>query len=146
MPVYFHSEETRFQLKDQKMYRQWIEDVVKHNTKSIGNLNVIFATNDYLLKINKQYLNHNYYTDVITFNYNDRDIVSGDIFISIEQVEINSKELNVSYMNELCRVMIHGVFHLLGFGDDNSEEIEKMRMMETATLNRLKEYNDGKGV
>ncbi len=146
MPVYFHSEKTCFQLKDKKRYRQWIEDVVGNSFKSVGNINIIFTSNDHLLKINKQYLNHNYYTDVVTFNYNENDIISGDVFISIDQVEINSKELDIMYMNELSRVMIHGVLHLLGFGDDNSKEIKTMRMMENAYLKWLKEYGDGKEV
>lgn len=146
MPVYFHSEETRFLLRNKKLYRKWIEDVVNHYSKSIGNLNFIFTTNDYILKINKQYLNHKYYTDVITFSYNDRDVVSGDIYVSVDQVKLNSLEHHVSYMNEMSRVMIHGVLHLLGYSDDNHKEIQQMRKIETALLNRLKEYIDGNGI
>ncbi|MEX0982281.1 MAG: rRNA maturation RNase YbeY [Bacteroidales bacterium] len=146
MPVYFHSEKTGFLLKNKKLYRQWIDEVVNDYSKSIGNLNFIFTTNDYLLEINKQFLNHNHFTDVITFSYNDKDIVSGDIFVSIDQVKLNSIEHKESFINELSRIMIHGVLHLLGFNDDSREEMKKMRMMETASLNRLKEYIDEKRV
>ena len=146
MPVYFYSEETKFKLTNRNIYRYWIEDFVKEKEKSIGELSFIFTTNEYLLEINKQYLNHNYFTDVITFNYNELDIISGDIYISVDQVKINSDELNVKFVHELCRVMIHGVLHLLGWKDDNSEEMKIMRIMENRALKRLKEYESGKGV
>ena len=146
MPVYFHSEETRFYLTNRKIYRHWVENFIKSKSKSLGELNFIFTNNDYLLKINRQYLNHNYYTDVITFDYNELELISGDIFISVDQVRENCRDMNVSFTNELCRVMIHGVLHLLGYRDGNSEERSKMRMLENEALKILKGYESGNGV
>lgn len=84
--------------------------------------------------MNREYLNHNYYTDVITFDYTDSRKVSGDVFISVDQVRNNSGEFGVSFSDELRRVMIHGVLHLLGFGDGSSEEKRRMREMEEEAL------------
>jgi len=84
--------------------------------------------------MNRDYLNHNHFTDVITFDYSDGDVISGDIFISIEQVEENASFYNVSQSEELRRVIIHGVFHLLGFGDKTPLEKESMRKLENEAL------------
>jgi probable rRNA maturation factor len=140
VPVYFHSEESCFQLEDEAIYRKWIKGVVTNNGKTLGNINVIFTTNDYLIKINKQFLKHNYHTDVITFDYNDENVVSGDIFVSVDQVRKNSRKFDVGFIDELSRVTIHGVLHLLGFNDESYSEIERMKSMENASLEWLKKY------
>ncbi|MEX2369470.1 MAG: rRNA maturation RNase YbeY [Bacteroidales bacterium] len=143
MPVYFHAEETNFELKDQKTYGNWIKKIVGDQQKTIQTINIIFTSNDLLLKINREYLKHNYFTDVITFNYNDEETIAGDIFVSVDQVKINGEENNVTFYNELCRVMIHGVLHLLGFNDETKSEAEEIRKMENMAIEVLEEMKDG---
>ncbi len=99
-----------------------------------GKLSFIFTTNKHLKLINQKYLNHNYYTDVISFDYSEGLQISGDIFISIEQVEINAGTYGAEEDEELRRVMVHGVNHLLGYGDGNEEELGIMRQMENDAL------------
>lgn len=146
MPVFFHSELPGFSLEEEGTIQKWIHAVLSEHQKKPGNLNIIFTSNDYLLDINRKYLNHNYYTDVISFDDSSEDVVSGDIFVSVEQVKINSKFHNVGFYNELCRVMIHGVFHLVGFGDADASQQAIMRMQEDQALDLLEEIRDGKDI
>jgi ssRNA-specific RNase YbeY (16S rRNA maturation enzyme) len=94
-PIHFHSEETDFELTHPETEIHWILDVIERESKKCGELNFIFCTDEYLLKINQDFLNHDYYTDIITFNYNDRGQISGDIYISLDRVKENASELDV---------------------------------------------------
>jgi rRNA maturation RNase YbeY len=123
--IRYHIEDVQFKLKQKRILSSWIRRTIE-GRMDLGELNFIFCSDDYLLNINKQYLNHNYYTDVITFDYCNQNILSGDIFISLDTVKENSKEYSVSFENELYRVMIHGVLHLLGF--DDKSDIDKVQM------------------
>jgi rRNA maturation RNase YbeY len=143
VPVYFHSEDTRFELKRKKIYKGWIKSVIDQHNKSVANINIVFCSNEYILEINKLYLNHNYHTDVITFNYNEGIEISGDIFVSVEQVRLNCQEHNVSFQNELSRVIIHGVLHLLAYDDSTSDEQSKMRSAEDLALKQFGGKGDG---
>ncbi|MFC2129229.1 rRNA maturation RNase YbeY [Bacteroidota bacterium] len=134
MPVFFHIEDIQFSFNRRRQYKNWISHNVKRHNKELGAINIIFTSNDYLLSINQQYLNHNYYTDVITFDYNEENLISGDIFVSLEQVKINSEEIGNAIEEELSRVVIHGVLHLLGFNDTSPEEIKRMRREEEKAL------------
>jgi len=117
-------------------FRLWINDVVNFHNKNIGELNYIFCSDNYILNINKQYLNHNYFTDIITFNYNVNDIIKGDIFISLDTVNDNALEFsNGSFIDELDRVVIHGVLHLIGFNDKTNIEQQQMTKQENVALN-----------
>lgn len=102
--------------------------------REIAYLNFIFCSDNYILKMNKKYLNHDYFTDVITFNYNEDKTLKGDIFISKDTVSDNSKIYNVSFENELNRVMIHGVLHLIGYNDKNESEKAEMKSKENQYL------------
>jgi probable rRNA maturation factor len=146
VPVYFHSEDTRFELKGKKIYKQWVEIIVQEHHKTVQNLNIIFSSNEYLLELNRKYLNHNYYTDVITFDYTIENAVSGDIFVSIDQVRLNCQDQEVTFENELARVMIHGVLHLLGYDDSTHESAMEMRLKEDWALKSLREVEDGKDI
>lgn len=146
MPVYFHSEDTRFELKGKNIYKRWIEKVVREHRKTIQNINIIFSSNEYLLEINRKYLNHNYFTDVITFDYNDEKTISGDIFVSIDQVRLNCQEQKVIFLNELSRVMIHGVLHLLDYDDATNESKMEMRIKEDWALKILRGADDGNDI
>jgi rRNA maturation RNase YbeY len=117
--------------------KKWIEDTIIAENKTPGTINYIFCSDPYILKINIDYLNHNYYTDIITFNYCANNIISGDIFISLDTVKSNAKEYNQTFEKELQRVIIHGVLHLLGYNDKTESELFEMRQKEDFYLNLL---------
>lgn len=134
MPVFFHIENIQFSFNRRRQYKKWIRVVIDNHQKRTGSINVIFTSNEDLRSVNQDFLNHNYFTDVITFSYNEENLISGDIFVSVEQVLINSREFKSSFDNELSRVVIHGVLHLLGFKDSSPEEIKTMRNEEEKAL------------
>ncbi|MCD4835214.1 MAG: rRNA maturation RNase YbeY [Bacteroidales bacterium] len=138
MPIKFFTEDTKFNLRNKNLIKNWVNSVITSVDKKTGNINFIFTSDKYLLKINKEYLSHKYYTDIITFNYCENEIISGDIFISIETVKNNSSRFNVTIIEELHRVIIHGILHLLGFDDQSDEEKAVMREKENYYLERLK--------
>lgn len=146
MPVYFHLEDCTFKLHDKKIFKNWIQKVIEKENARLGTLNIIFTSNSFLLKINQKYLNHSYFTDVITFNDNNESIISGDIFVSIDQVKLNSKDLDIDFKDELSRVIIHGVLHLLGYNDKTDLEKQEMRKVEDLSIKILKEDSDGQKV
>ncbi|MBQ4913387.1 rRNA maturation RNase YbeY [Maribacter sp. MMG018] len=130
----FHYE-TDFSLSEKDKYRSWIKTICESEEYTSGELNYIFCDDSYLLNINQQYLQHDTYTDIITFDYTSGSVVSGDIYISIERVKENSIRFNVSFNNELLRVMAHGVLHLMGYKDKKKEDIEEMRKKEEEKIN-----------
>ena len=134
MPVTFHTEKTNFNLGQKLKHKRWIKLWIDSKKAECGKLSFVFTSNKQLKLINQEYLNHNYNTDVITFDYTEGDLISGDIFVSIEQVRINAGSYNTEEGEELRRVMVHGVNHLLGYGDGNEEERLIMRQMENDAL------------
>jgi rRNA maturation RNase YbeY len=112
----------------------WLNAAVESKNKIAGDMAFIFCSDAYLLSMNKLYLNHDYFTDIITFDYSDGNIVSGDLFISIDTVYDNAKKFGVTFEQELLRVVIHGVLHLLGFNDKSDEEQKIMRENEDSYL------------
>ena len=134
MPVTFHTEETNFNLRQRLRHKRWINLWIDSQEAKCGKLSFIFTSNKHLKLINKEYLNHNYFTDVISFDYSEGELISGDIFISIDQVKINAGTYKTKEEEELRRVMVHGVNHLLGYGDGNEEERLTMRQMENDAL------------
>ncbi len=115
-------------------FQEWIESVVREEGKCLGELCFIFGSDDWLLEYNRTYLQHDYYTDIITFDYSSEDDVSGDLLISVERVDDNAKDNNVPRETELLRVCVHGVLHLCGYGDKSSDEVLVMRQKEDAYL------------
>ena len=115
----------------------WINNVIKEEEMIIGELVYVLCNDEYLLKKNIQFLNHNTLTDVITFDYSDDKIISGDILISTERVVENAKIFNVNYLTELHRVMVHGLLHLLGYKDKNEKDTDIMREKENYYLNKF---------
>lgn len=111
-----------------------IETVLANENRTLGEVNYIFCSDEYLLNINKQYLNHDYYTDVISFDYSEDGIISGDIFISVDTVKDNAKEYEVEFEKELARVMVHGVLHFIGYKDKTDEDAKLMRQKENQYL------------
>ncbi|MEM6524353.1 MAG: rRNA maturation RNase YbeY [Bacteroidota bacterium] len=133
--IYFHTEEVDFKLRNPKKIKSWISDVVLSARRKLVELNFILCKDQYLHKINLQYLDHDTYTDIITFDQSENSTsIEGDIFISIERVKENAKNLNIPFEDELHRVMIHGVLHLLGNEDKTEEEKALMRKKEEACL------------
>ena len=115
----------------------WLNSVIKEERMLIGDLVYVLCTDEYLLKKNIQFLNHNTLTDVITFDYSDDKIISGDILISTERVVENAKIFNVNYLTELHRVMVHGLLHLLGYKDKIEKDANIMREKENYYLNKF---------
>jgi len=135
--IFFHTEEITFIIKNKKGLRNWLSELAETEQKIIGELNYIFCSDEYLLKVNKDHLNHDYYTDVITFDYCENDIISGDIFISVDRIKDNAKTFKKTIANELNRVMAHGLLHLMGYKDKSEEDEKEMREMEEFSLNLL---------
>ena len=109
---------------------KWLENVVIDNNKKIKDLSIVFCSDDYILDLNKKYLNHNYFTDIITFDYSEKNHISGDIVISIDTVQSNARKYKSDFYTELHRVMVHGVLHMLGFDDKTDEQKKIMREKE----------------
>lgn len=131
----FHSENVPFKLKQKAKVRLWLETVVKSHGGSIGFLQYIFCDDAHLLSVNQQYLQHDTLTDIITFRYQEHpEPIESDIYISTERVQENAEKYGVSFENELHRVMIHGVLHLLGLKDKTAEQKSKMREAEERSL------------
>jgi rRNA maturation RNase YbeY len=113
----------------------WIHEVAKEMNMVLGDLSYVFCNDDFLLEMNKKHLNHNYYTDIISFNYNDKNSLSGEFFISYDRVIDNAKNFSEGIVwDELCRVMIHGLLHLAGFDDKTDQEVKLMRKAEDKCL------------
>ena len=127
--------ENNFILEDSEKIRIWIEEVIKKEKKIVGDITYIFCDDDYLLERNKEFLNHNTLTDIITFNYCIDNNISSDIMISIDRVKENSTIFENSFNEELKRVMIHGILHLIGYNDKSDKEKELMREKENFYLN-----------
>lgn len=122
--------ETTFRLKGAKDYNRWLENVVHSEGSYLGDIDFIFTSDTTLLEMNQQYLKHDYYTDIITFDYSVDKRISGDVFISIDRVSENAAHFKVGLMEEVRRVMVHGVLHLMGYSDDTEKNKEEMRVME----------------
>ena len=134
--ISFLTENIKMPKLDKKAVRAWITAVAAtYDGRKVGNLNYIFCNDDRILEVNKEFLGHDYYTDIITFDYSEPGKVSGDMFISIETVETNSFKFHTSYDKELMRVIIHGVLHLCGINDKGPGERAVMEAAEEKALN-----------
>ena len=119
-----------------ELFVLWLTDVIKSEEKVCGDVAIVFCADDYLLEMNRQFLDHDYYTDIITFDYCEENIVSGDLFISIDRVKDNAQVLGEPYESELKRVCVHGVLHLCGYKDKTLKDEKKMRELENLYLER----------
>lgn len=127
--ILFHAE-TDFTLSRKLLHKRWLTALARREGYSIGEINYIFCDDEYLLKINLEYLNHDTLTDIITFDYVEDKVLNGDIYISIERVRENAVIYSVSFELELLRVLSHGVLHLCGYKDKTDEDAVVMRQME----------------
>lgn len=131
--IQYFSEDTLFKIDNSNSVSDWIMNTIQSENGCLGFINFIFCSDNYLLQINQEYLNHDTYTDIITFDYNTSQIES-DIFISVERIEENANTLNLSFEQELHRVIIHGVLHLLGYADKSKEAKKIMTKKENEYL------------
>lgn len=122
--------ENNFSLKDEDLFQNWLFRLAESENKNIGEINYIFCDDDYLLEINKQYLDHDTFTDIISFDSTVGNSLSGDIFISTQRVKENAADFNVNFIEELKRVVAHGILHLCGYKDKTESESELMRRKE----------------
>jgi rRNA maturation RNase YbeY len=127
--IHYHHQ-TEFLLSNQGLYSNWLLAVIQKEGKVLGELNYIFLSDEALLQMNKEYLNHDYFTDIITFDYCEGDLITGDLFISVDRVADNAKKYHSEFLEELKRVMVHGILHLMGYGDKHEREQVIMRQKE----------------
>ena len=128
--IKYYSEGLDFDLKGKLANNRWLRFVAEAEAKRIGDINIIFCSDPYLLDVNVKYLGHDYFTDIITFDYVEGDRLSGDLFISIDSVRDNASFYGASFHEELRRVMVHGILHLIGYDDHIPEEQAVMRGKE----------------
>ncbi|MCB9202472.1 MAG: rRNA maturation RNase YbeY [Flavobacteriales bacterium] len=133
----YYSILTKYTITNRLAIRNWIDDAIREEGFKSKEITFILCDDEYLLDMNKKYLEHDYYTDVITFDYTANKEVSGDIFISVDRIKENAKNNNVSEKNELYRVMIHGVLHLCGYKDKTIKQKEEMTQKENYYLEKM---------
>jgi rRNA maturation RNase YbeY len=137
IPIHFFKEEISFRLQHSADLQKWISRAVHHHKFKIEQINFVFCSDKKLLALNKKFLKHNYFTDIITFdNSLEKKRIEADIFISVERVKANSKKFKTTFKDELHRVMIHGVLHLLGYSDKAKKDVVKMREAEDFWLGK----------
>ena len=134
MAIYFSTENIAFDLKNKLKVKKWISNIIKAQNKKVGDISYLFCDDAYLIEVNRTYLDHDTYTDIITFDYVEGDLISGDIMISVERVKENAQLFNTSFDQELHRVIIHGILHLLGQGDKTDKQAAQMRKKEETAL------------
>ena len=132
--ISFSTADTAFKYKHKAPVRKWLELFSVSKSFVLSNLSVVFCSDEFLLKMNVEYLQHDFYTDIITFDYSDGKSISGELFISVDRVRDNAIALNKSFESELLRVIAHGVLHLMGYKDKSKADQKKMRSEEDAAI------------
>ena len=134
--VSYFTEDCKFEFKEKRLTSKWLKDVADRESRRLGDISVIFCSDEYLLDVNRKYLNHDYYTDIITFDYCEGPVLSGDLFISVDSVRENASFYGTEFADELNRVIVHGVLHLIGYDDHSDEDISIMRSKEDFYLSQ----------
>ena len=132
--IHFNESDISCRVKHRLAVRSWLNQIIESRQKSVGEISVVMCSDKCLLEVNQKYLNHDFYTDIITFDYSEGSEISGDLMISYERVKENAASQKVTVQHELRRVMVHGVLHLLGFKDKTEEDAAEMRSQEDAAL------------
>ncbi len=135
--VEIHFEDIEILELSPEFFVSWLSDVCALHEKQLGELSLVFCSDDYLLEMNRTHLDHDYYTDIITFDYCEEGCVSGDLFISVDRVRENAGPYSSTFERELFRVVVHGVLHLIGFKDKSEEDEMEMRRQEDVALSRI---------
>ena len=128
--IRYFQEDIRFELKQKMLNNRWLKMVAGSEMRRLGAINIIFCSDNYILDVNMKYLQHDYFTDIITFDYCEKDVLSGDLFISIDSVRENAQFYGTEFADELNRVMVHGLLHLIGYDDHSEADIAVMRQKE----------------
>lgn len=137
MSIEFFFEELSAFETNQDFIKNQLQQLIQKEGKKTGDISVIFCSDEYLLEMNKKHLQHDYYTDIITFNYVEESLISGDLFISAERIKDNAAKFGASFLEELYRVIFHGVLHLIGYNDKTEEEQKMMRQKENFYLAKV---------
>ena len=132
--IRYFQEDIRFELKQKMLNNRWLKMVAGSEMRRLGAINIIFCSDNYILDVNMKYLQHDYFTDIITFDYCEKDVLSGDLFISIDSVRENAQFYGTEFADELNRVMVHGLLHLVGYDDHSEADIAVMRQKENYYL------------
>ena len=135
--IQFSSEGIVFQLKNKRKIANWLKSVANNEGRKVDKVIIVFVTDAVIYELNMNYLQHDYFTDILTFDYSTKKAISGEMYISIDTVRINSIEYNVDIDTELFRVMVHGLLHLCGYKDDTENEQSRMRAIETSYLKKI---------
>lgn len=138
--IRYFTEDIDFAFKGKSVHNAWLKAVSEEEGRRLGQISVIFCSDPYLLEINRKYLGHDYYTDIITFDYSEGDTISGDLFISVDTVRSNAEYYSADFKDELDRVIVHGVLHLIGYDDHTDEQSAEMRARENHYLERRPEF------
>lgn len=136
MATSFITQNIKFNLKNKTSLKSWIAFIIQKEKKELGEINYVFMSDEDLIKTNIEFLNHYTYTDIITFDYSEGELINSDIYISIDRVKENATKFNTTFENELHRVMIHGVLHLCGYKDKSKKDAELMRKKENYYLRK----------
>lgn len=132
--ISYYTEDTNFVLKGKILNNKWLKMVAESEIKRLGAISIIFCSDNYILDVNMKYLNHDYFTDIITFDYCEGNVISGDLFISVDSVRENASFYGTEFADELNRVMVHGILHLIGYDDHTEEDQKTMRAKENYYL------------
>ena len=132
--ISYYFEDTDFIFRAKTLTSRWLKLVAESEIRRIGDISIIFCSDNYILDVNQKYLQHDYFTDIITFDYCEGERLSGDLFISVDSIYENSLEYGTDFNEELNRVIVHGLLHLIGYDDHNDEDISQMRAKENYYL------------
>ena len=132
--VSYYNEDTKFTFKEKRLTSRWLKLVAESEIRRLGDISVIFCSDNYILDVNMKYLQHDYFTDIITFDYCEGDRLNGDLFISVDSVRENAQFYGTEFEDELNRVIVHGILHLIGYDDHTKEDIAQMRAKENYYL------------
>ncbi len=141
MPISYYAEDVKMPSLKKRTVSKWINTVADTYDKEIGEISYMFCSDDKILEVNNQYLQHDYYTDIITFDYSEDDVIAGDIFISLDTVKSNSEKYGTDFETELFRIIIHGILHLCGINDKSPDERKHMTECEDAALDLLNQID-----
>ena len=128
--IRYFKEDTKFEFKSRALNNKWLKMVAESEIRRIGDINIIFCSDNYILDVNMKYLQHDYFTDIITFDYCEKNRLNGDLFISVDSVRENALFYGTEFSDELNRVIVHGILHLVGYDDHSEEDSAVMRSKE----------------
>lgn len=132
--IFFYSADKNFNFRGKRKLKEFLTQVFRKEKQQVDMLSYVFCSDEYLLNINQKFLQHDYYTDVITFNLSDNELIKGEVYISLDRIKENAKSAKIEYREELLRVMIHGALHLCDYNDKTKSEISQMRRKERQYL------------